>query len=459
MHLPDFSSEKPTHCFHTELYQEHLEEASFLYEQRLGLFDDPEITWLDIGDFEERLEAHLDALVVGEKLGLEVCKTQAAEGDFGELYAAICVFCRQGRKDMVAQLLQKLDLEDSESVKAVTDALKYEFQDGWASAFARLFSEGNGKLIPLIAKVFGYRRLGQAQAAVTPLEKLTNDALPDVLWTLGRLGDRRATPRILPFLQHDAETVRSAAALALLRLGHRETVEFCHAKVRLEPWAALPLSLAGGPQAVTVLRNLLTEGQAKPEYLFALGLLGDLSTVPTILEYLADTELAEHAALALQLMTGADLFEEVFIPEEISEDELFEDELVKFKESGEIPMRPDGQPFGENIVRLSQRPEDWQTWFEENGSSFKRGLRYRYGLPYSPAALLRNLESENGRTVFRWPANEELVIRYGMAIPFEVDLPVTHQQALLKKIEAWIGSLGENVKEGGWYCRGGAVKY
>ena len=34
--------------FETELYQEHLEEASFLYEQRLTLFDDPEITWLDI---------------------------------------------------------------------------------------------------------------------------------------------------------------------------------------------------------------------------------------------------------------------------------------------------------------------------------------------------------------------------------------------------------------------------
>jgi len=43
--------------FETELYQEHLEEASFLYEQRLTLFDDPEITWLDIADFEERFEA------------------------------------------------------------------------------------------------------------------------------------------------------------------------------------------------------------------------------------------------------------------------------------------------------------------------------------------------------------------------------------------------------------------
>jgi len=63
--------------FSTGIYQEHLEEASFLYEQRLSLFDDPEITWLDIEDFE----AHIDGLVVGEDLALLVCKTQEASGD------------------------------------------------------------------------------------------------------------------------------------------------------------------------------------------------------------------------------------------------------------------------------------------------------------------------------------------------------------------------------------------
>ncbi|NOZ85225.1 MAG: hypothetical protein GXP49_02970, partial [Deltaproteobacteria bacterium] len=40
--------------FAIKIYLEALEEASFLYEQRLGLFDDPEITWLDVEDLEER---------------------------------------------------------------------------------------------------------------------------------------------------------------------------------------------------------------------------------------------------------------------------------------------------------------------------------------------------------------------------------------------------------------------
>ena len=40
--------------FLIELYEEYLEEASFLYEQRLSLLVNPEISWKKIGEFEER---------------------------------------------------------------------------------------------------------------------------------------------------------------------------------------------------------------------------------------------------------------------------------------------------------------------------------------------------------------------------------------------------------------------
>src|SRR5439155_13195083 len=84
--------------FYVEIYQEYLEEASFLYEQRLTLFDDPEVTWKEIGDFEDRFEPHIDGLVVGEESALGVCQTRVNEGDFGELHAAVRAFCRQHRK-------------------------------------------------------------------------------------------------------------------------------------------------------------------------------------------------------------------------------------------------------------------------------------------------------------------------------------------------------------------------
>jgi hypothetical protein len=43
--------------------------------------------------------------VVGEDLALETCKQQTSENDFGELHAAMRVFCRQNRLDLVLKIL------------------------------------------------------------------------------------------------------------------------------------------------------------------------------------------------------------------------------------------------------------------------------------------------------------------------------------------------------------------
>src|SRR5262245_61559424 len=112
--------------FLSELYEEYLEEASFLYEQRRTLYENPEITWTKIGAFDAPLEAHIDGLVVGDKLALDVCKRRATEGDFGEIFAATCVFCRQDQRDFVLAIFDQLDPADPEKAGAVADALKYE---------------------------------------------------------------------------------------------------------------------------------------------------------------------------------------------------------------------------------------------------------------------------------------------------------------------------------------------
>ena len=61
------------YAFVQELYQEHLEEGSFLYEQRNRLTTQPDIFWEDIEDEEVRLEKHLKALAGGGDMALSVC--------------------------------------------------------------------------------------------------------------------------------------------------------------------------------------------------------------------------------------------------------------------------------------------------------------------------------------------------------------------------------------------------
>ena len=439
--------------FNIGLFREHLEEASFLYEQRLTLLDDYEITWNEIYDFEERFEAHIDGLVVGEELALEVCKTQAREGDFGELHAAVRVFGRQNRKELILAVLEELDPTDAERMQAVGNALKYEFPPDWQDEFFRMLLEGDRKLLPILANLFGYRRLRAGAELSKILGDLPTESLSKVIWALGRLGEQTARASLFKYLQYEEESVCSAAALALLRLGDQQTLNQCLQYARSQSWPFIPLGLGGNRSAVNFLVEIARTSKAEADCLMALGLLGEISTISVLLAHLGTSELAEPAAMALQLITGAQLYEEVFIHDEIDEDELFEEEREKFRQ-GQIPTRPDGQPFGTTVTRLSQNLEDWQKWWSENRGRFDPRIRYRNGKPYSPDCLLENLESDRSRRLVRQLAYEELVIRYGMDFPFETDMLVVQQQQALAKYAEWVKASSSRFHEGEWYFAG-----
>jgi HEAT repeat protein len=186
--------------------------------------------------------------------------------------------------------------------------------------------------------------------------RLSSSAL---VWALGRLRESKARlPLFNAYLKHEDETVRSAAALALMRIGEPQTPTYCSRFARSQNWALLPLGLGGSRAAASILGEIASNGKFHPDCLMALGLLGDISVVDALLEQLTNTELAEPASRALNLITGAELYEEVFIPEKIDEDTLFEEELKKLKR-GE-PLYLPGEEPGATITRLSQKPEDWQ---------------------------------------------------------------------------------------------------
>lgn len=440
--------------FQIELYLEHLEEASFLYEQRLALFDDPEITWLDIEDFEDRFEPHIDGLVVGEGLALEVCKERSKECDFGELHAAVRVFCRQNQKDLVLKIIEGLDPNDTEKISAVSDALKYELPASWQNEFIQMLSNGDQKLIPIIARVAGYQRLAAGKELFQALQRNDLASLPVIIWALGRIREKDICAILSrDYLQHEEESISAASALALLRMGEQSVLDQCLQNVQSHNWPLLPLGLGGSRSSVSVLLNRASTDKVSADCLISLGLLGDITSIDILFPHLVNDKLAESAAIALNLITGAELYEEVFIPEAIDEDELFEEELEAFKK-GKVPTRPDGTPFGTTIKRLSQKPEDWQKWWTENKKRFILNVRYRTGKPYSPASLLENLESEKSPNKVRKLACEELVIRYGIDFPFETDMLVVEQKKAIAKYAEWIKANEARFQPGKWYFAG-----
>jgi hypothetical protein len=255
------------------------------------------------------------------------------------------------------------------------------------------------------------------------------------------------------YLSYKDEDIGFAAALALLRMGEHETLDQCLFFLKSHDWPVPLLGLAGNRSTASVLLKELAGGKPATDYLLALGLLGEISAIDTLLSYFTEPDLAESSAQALNLITGAEIYEQVFIPEEMNEDELFEEEREKFKQ-GQPPTPPDGKPFGATIRRISQNSEEWRRWWSENRSHFNSDMRYRNGKPYSPARLLENLESEKTSRTIRQLAYEELAIRYGIDFPFETDMFVCDQKKALHQYAEWIKRNGDRFKEGHWYFAG-----
>jgi uncharacterized protein (TIGR02270 family) len=443
-------------AFLRRLYEEYLEEASFLSEQRRTLYKNPEITWRRIGEFEERLEAHIDGLVVGDKLALEVCTRRAAEGDFGELYAATCVFCRQDQRNRVLAIFEQLDPADVEKASAVADALKYELPEAWFPDFLTLLASGDAKLAPILARAFGYRRLQCGPQLLTAMKRCTPSGLPEIVLALGRIGCEAARWPLLDYLKSEEEPVRSTAALALARMGEPRAIDSCLDQAPSHTWAVLPLALAGGRSSLALLTELTTNN-GSADCLTALGLLGDPVSVPLLVSRLTQPDAEAAAAAALQCITGAGLHETVFVPDGIDEDTLFESEREQLRQ-GKPPDRGDGKPFGSTVTRVSQNPEDWNRWWRTNASRITPGVRYRDGEPFSLARLIHMLAAEQTPHQLRRYCLEELAIRYGQDLGIETDTPVRCQISVLSEAADKIAATSGGFQEGAWYFAGHQIQ-
>lgn len=437
--------------FQIELYQEYLEEASFLYEQRLTLFDDAEITWLDIEDFEDRFEPHIDGLVVGGALALDVCRQQCEEGDFGELHAAVRVFCRQNRWDLIQSVLDGLDFEDEERVTAIIDAFSQELPQDWESHILEMLTEEDTGRIRIAAHVIGFRRIPAGPDLTAVLERDNSETISAVIWALGRLREANAVPGLVKILDRDQDVFKSATALSLLRSGEIRTLKDCMDHVEKEDWPILPIGLGGGYAEAGTLRSIAAN-RSSPDILMAIALLGDIDGIDILMGALVDAELADFAAIALNLLTGAELYQDVFIPEEMEDDELFDEEKEKLKKGENL--FPKGEEPGTTLTLPCRDSDIWAQWWADNQSRFQRRSCYRNGMPYSPACLVENMKFEKSPRLIRQLAYEELVIRYGIPSSFETEMAVSEQKRIISGIERWIEANGQRFTEGKWYFAG-----
>ena len=433
------------------LYSEHIEDISFLYDQRNALIADSDVPWVNLQKFEERIEAHIDALVVGGQAALELCRARAAEGDAGELHAAVCVFCRCKASALLEEVWRTLDFGDAAKVRAVTEALKLELPQEWNKICEQALIRAGEELVPILSIVCASRRIPVGEELLGRLTERPDLVRPQTLWALGRIATTGpAVPSLLRYCDHAEPDVKASALLALLRIGERRDLHAFYLVAQLEDWPQVALGLSGNQSAATVLRQRVESGRATPNTLLSLGLLGDVTTVRALRLQLLDETLAPSAALALHWITGAPLYGDEFVADEMSTSELFDAELTAWRESGELPRRSDGKPFGHMVQKLACDAAQWDGWLEINAPRFDSKLRYRRGQPYSLTAVFHCLLDESAPGILRRLAYEELVIRFGCPVPFETDWRVVNQRAALREMARWATMEKDVGAVGGW---------
>ena len=434
-------------AFHQELYEEHLEEASFLYELRTALLHDEELSWLDLEDYDRRIEAHLDGLLGGGFHGKAICIDAAMSGYAGDLYIAIRLLCRGAEVSELFKLLKNIDSDHEKIFQAIVDGLALGCPADWFPALTAFTEDECPDLLPVTIRVLAWRRAGTAPVF---LEKHRKDIhlIDHLAWAQCRLPTSQGMyERRSQLLGGDPFANQTDCALGLLLLGDADLLRQLP---MTESWARIPLGVAGSrAQAHGLLRAtpVTTMG------LLALGLLGDILAVEPLFQFLSDPGGAPSAARALDLITGADLREEVFIPEQAEEDELFDEELEGFR-AGEPVKNPNGSPAGEFVIRLSQDEQAWRQWWQANRSRFQEDMRYRNGSLYAPSCLLENLRSEKSPNLIRMLAHLEFGTRYGFGVPFELEMPIPEQKQAIQAYATWVEEHSDQFTPGAWYFAG-----
>jgi hypothetical protein len=465
-------------AFCEELHEEHWTEAAWLYERRETLEEQrsevPLAMWADV---EARAVAHVDALAVGGSMVAEQWVARGLQGEPGELHTALRLACRAGKPEPLLELLAGLREADPLRRLAAEDAMAWELPTAGAELVGTLSSAmidaANDAAMGVLTRVIGRRRWPLERAIGRCFTEGRGD--PEALaWVAGRLGWAWALPGLQSSWSRPvAPAVKRAAAIACLRLDPSQTLASLRAIVKEQPWAALPLAMAGDGELLPSLLAASKHGEG-PLPWWALGVLGHVGAVEPLLAALSDPTRAVWASEALHLLTGAELFEEVWIEapadaaptaakeeadqapaappddddfagleglEGLGSPEGLEDlEEPEPEPPPEPAPAPEDEEPGELVRRLSTQREVWSQWLREHPLPGPEA-RVRFGRPFHFDVTLEHLRSTTLGRPLRAVLIEELSLRYGLPLTYWPWQLVAEQRTALAADSQRLGGL------------------
>lgn len=363
----------------------HAEEAGFLAILRDYALRAPHYDLDDLGNLDERIDAHLDGLRIAGPNGLKTLLDQLGPHAIGEMFTSVVLAFEAADANVLSRLSEHLR-------RAVETERGYLMALGWLD-WERI-SPWIDRMLASPAPLF--RRLGLAAcgmhrqdpgpALLTGLSDADPSVLARAARTAGELRRRDLMPTIRAHRLHQDSATRFWANWATAQMGDEHALEplrqFAEQPGEFR-YRALCVLLAWQKREFSIawIRHLVQDPEQRRIGIQGLGLLGDPVSVPWLIQQMSDLPYARVAGEAFSLITGADL---ALLDLELQELPDFDAGPNDDPEDSNVAMDPD-----ENLPWPD--PQTIAVWWQAHGGDFQAGVGYMLGLPHSESSFQQAL--------------------------------------------------------------------
>lgn len=414
-----------------DVVEEHLDEAEFLVEQwsagaRSARYNLPTLQ----RTIEQRLDAHLDALVVnGEAVAERLLWPNLAadaEAPPARITAAALALLLVPGVAARDRLIERLITATSEPVLAGLGlAMQLTARDDLDEPLRQsLYATAEPATQTALLSVLAARRVDPGPILSSLLARSDPQLLGAALSAAAVAAADSGAHRHLveSHLAHGVPAVRAAALRTAFTWNLAAGNRACASEARAgSSTALLLLGLVGGAAETTLLVSTLASENLRRAVLFALGFTGRKEAAEACLAFVGDPDpaIAKLAGEAFGAITGF-VIEEKAVPVDETVEEL-EQPTFEDDEADAGAVADDLPPLEEDLEKdLTLQPEDdlpmpdvdaIRRWWSDGASAFAANQRYLGGKPVSPEAVETALRQGSLRRT--GPLISEVAIRSG----------------------------------------------
>jgi len=368
-----------------DIYEQHVTDVSFLWILRSIAVEQPHYSRQEIYELEQRIDAHLNALMVTVEDSWEIClETLELEGP-GEIFTSAVIAFRSHDTVKIQKVIET-GLKTQETFKGLVSALGW-LPDALVTPWIEKFLSSkdlNHKYLAIGACSVRRMNPGEHLNRILAREdcKEHNKLYARALRLVGELRRQDLSSVLEEAVNADNNEVKFWANWSSILLGNRA------AATNLKPY----IFQSGSKQheAINIVFRVLTVEQARNlisklsddtkqirAVIKAVGILGDPHAVNWLISIMNDPSLARVCGQALSFITGIDLEQQQLVgepPLDLAQqpNEETDDEDVSLDEDENL-LWPD-------VNKISQ------VWIHQ-GKNFTVGQRYFMGQEITPYLL------------------------------------------------------------------------